>query len=126
MNVLVDTSVWIDHFRHGNDDLVNLLGRDQVLTHPMVILEIACGTPPAPRLQTLNNMELLRLCNQVSMAEAMAFIEQEALYGLGCGLVDIMLLASTLITPGTSIWTLDKRLMILAERFDVAYQTSRH
>ena len=126
MNVLVDTSVWIDHFRHGNDDLVNLLGRDQVLTHPMVILEIACGTPPAPRLQTINNMELLRLCNQVSMAEAMAFIEQEALYGLGCGLVDIMLLASTLITPGSSIWTLDKRLMILAERFDVAYQTSRH
>lgn len=126
MNVLVDTSVWIDHFRHGNDDLVNLLGRDQVLTHPMVILEIACGTPPAPRLQTLNNMELLRLCNQVSMAEAMAFIEQEALYGLGCGLVDIMLLASTLITPGSSIWTLDKRLMTLAERFDVAYQTSRH
>lgn len=126
MNVLVDTSVWIDHFRHGNDDLVNLLGRDQVLTHPMVILEIACGTPPAPRLQTLNNMELLRLCNQVSMAEAMVFIEQEALYGLGCGLVDIMLLASTLITPGSSIWTLDKRLMILAERFDVAYQTSRH
>lgn len=126
MNVLVDTSVWIDHFRHGNDDLVNLLGRDQVLTHPMVILEIACGTPPAPRLQTINNMELLRLCNQVSMVEAMAFIEQEALYGLGCGLVDIMLLASTLITPGSSIWTLDKRLMILAERFDVAYQTSRH
>ena len=126
MNVLVDTSVWIDHFRHGNDDLVDLLGRDQVLTHPMVILEIACGTPPAPRLQTINNMELLRLCNQVSMAEAMAFIEQEALYGLGCGLVDIMLLASTLITPGSSIWTLDKRLMILAERFDVAYQTSRH
>ena len=126
MNVLVDTSVWIDHFRHGNDGLVNLLERDQVLTHPMVILEIACGTPPAPRLQTLNNMNLLRLCNQVSMAEAMAFIEQETLYGLGCGLVDMMLLASTLITPGTSLWTQDKRLMALAERFDVDYQTTRH
>jgi predicted nucleic acid-binding protein len=53
MSVLVDTSVWIDHFRNGNDALVALIGLDLALTHPMVILEIACGTPPAPRVQTL-------------------------------------------------------------------------
>ena len=126
MSVLIDTSVWIDHFRKGNDALVDLIGRDRVLTHPMVILEIACGTPPAPRIQTLNHMSLLQPCNQASLGEVMAFIEHEKLYGLGCGLVDMALLASTLITPGTELWTLDKRLADLAGRFGVAHQPTLH
>jgi predicted nucleic acid-binding protein len=126
MSVLIDTSVWIDHFRRSNDALVDLIGLDRALTHPMVILEIACGTPPAPRLQTLNYIGLLQACNEASMGEVMAFIEQEKLYGLGCGLVDIALLASTLITPGTQLWTLDKRLADLAGRFGVAHRPTLH
>jgi hypothetical protein len=59
MSVLIDTSVWIDHFRKGNDALIGLIGLDLAISHPMVILEIACGTPPAPRIQTLNNIGLL-------------------------------------------------------------------
>ncbi|MGS0756010.1 type II toxin-antitoxin system VapC family toxin [Roseateles sp. GG27B] len=125
MSVLVDTSVWIDHFRNGNAALVDLLGLDRALTHPMVILEIACGTPlvssQAPRVQTLNNLGLLQTCNQASLTEVMEFIEHNKLYGLGCGLVDMALMASALITPGTELWTLDKRLAELAARFGVAY-----
>ncbi len=126
MSVLIDTSVWIDHFRNGNDALVDLLGLDRALTHPMVILEIACGTPPAPRIQTLSNIGLLQPCNQASLSEVMEFIEHEKLYGLGCGLVDMSLLASTLITPGTELWTLDKRLADLARRFCVAHRPTLH
>ena len=126
MSVLIDTSVWIDHFRNGNDALIDLLGLDLALTHPMVILEIACGTPPAPRIQTLNNIGLLQPCNQASLSEVMEFIEHEKLFGLGCGLVDMALLASTLITPGTELWTLDKRLAGLASRFGVAHQPTLH
>lgn len=126
MNVLIDTSVWIDHFRNGNDALVELIGRDLALTHPMVILELACGTPPAPRVQTLNNISLLQSCNQANMREVMTFIEREKLSGLGCGLVDMALLASTLITPGAQLWTLDKRLVSLAERLGVAYRPTMH
>ena len=126
MNVLIDTSVWIDHFRHGNDVLVDLIGQDLALTHPMVIGEIACGTPPAPRAQTLSHMELLQPCNQASLREVLAFIEREKLYGLGCGLVDMTLLASTLITPGAELWTLDKRLADLAERFEIAHRPMLH
>ena len=122
MNVLIDTSVWIAHFRNGNDVLVKLIELDRALTHPMVIGEIACGTPPAPRIQTLNSIGLLQPCNQVSLSEVMAFIEREKLYGLGCGLVDMLLLASTLITQGAALWTLDKRLAELAGRFGVDYQ----
>lgn len=126
MSVLIDTSVWIDHFRNRNDVLVDLIELDLALAHPMVIVEIACGTPPAPRIQPLNSISLLQPCNQASSSEVMEFIEREGLHGLGCGLVDMSLLASTLITPGAELWTLDKRLAELAERFGVAHLPTLH
>lgn len=123
MNTLIDTSVWIDHFRHRNEALVQLMGLDLALTHPMVLVELACGTPPAPRRQTLSDIRLLRHANQASLEEVMDFIERENLYGLGCGLVDMAMLASTLITPGASLWTLDRRLSQLSERFGVLHRS---
>lgn len=126
MGVLIDTSVWIDHFRHGNDGLAEIIGLDLAMTHPMVIVEIACGTPPAPRAQTLHDISLLQQCHQASLTEVMEFIEREKLYGLGCGLVDIILLASTLMTPGTKLWTLDKRLAELARKFGVEHNPASH
>lgn len=121
MNVLVDTSVWIDHFRNTNRDLVSLLLSDRVLVHPMLVAELACGTPPAPRDRTLADIRLLQRAEQASLEEVMAFVEREQLYGLGCGLVDMVLLASTLITPAARLWTLDKRLSQLARRFNIEY-----
>ncbi|WP_407830523.1 type II toxin-antitoxin system VapC family toxin [Verminephrobacter eiseniae] len=105
-----DTSVWIEHFRNGSELLVDLIESDLALIHPMVMAEIACGRLPAPRSRTLGSMGLLQPCNLAGLGEAMAFIERERLCGLGCGLVDMSLLASTLITPGARLWTLDKRL----------------
>lgn len=122
MNILIDTSVWVDHFRSRNDHLIQLLCRDQVLIHPMILAEIACGTPPAPRLRTLGDLALLPHSHQATMAEVMVFIENEKLYGSGCGLVDITLLASAMITPGAKLWTLDKRLAKLVARLNVSYQ----
>lgn len=121
MSVVVDTSVWVNHFRRRDDTLVTLLESDLALTHPMVSVELACGTPPEPRQQTLGYIGLLQTANQISLTELVEFIEREKLYGQGCGLVDMALLASTLITPGARLWTLDKRLAELAERFAVAY-----
>lgn len=122
IGVLVDTSVWVDHFRQHNDALTRLLELDMVLTHPMVLGELACGTPPA-RTQTLTDIERLQQTRQASMREVMDFVEGEKLYGLGCGLVDMVLLASTLMTPGTELWTQDKRLLLLSQRFKVAHQS---
>jgi predicted nucleic acid-binding protein len=119
--VLVDTSVWVEHFRQSQPALVNLLMMDSVLVHPLVIGEIACGTPPN-RTQTLADLDNLPNVKQASFAEVLSFIEREALYGLGCGLVDISLLASTMLTSGAQLWTLDKRLSALAQRFEVLYQ----
>lgn len=123
--VLVDTSVWVDHFRRGNGTLVELLARDLAVCHPLVIGELACGTPPW-REHTLRDLSGLRQAGQPSLAEVMGFVEREQLYGLGCGVVDLILLASTLVTPGLSLWTLDRLLSGLSERFGVHYTPAVH
>lgn len=119
--VLVDTSVWVDHFRQRNDALAHLLELDLVLMHPLIVGEIACGTPPQ-RDRTLSDLNALEPSRQASVREAMDFNERERLFGLGCALVDLLLLASTLMTPGAELWTMDKRLCALAERFGVMHR----
>ena len=121
MIVLIDTSVWVANSRYRSDALVELVVQDLALTHPMVIGELACGTPPAPRGRALHDIGLLRSAALPTQAEVLAFIEDRQLYGLGCGLIDIHLLASTLMTPGATLWTLDRRLAELAARFGVAH-----
>lgn len=123
--VLVDTSVWVDHFRVGNTNLIDLLQSDAVLMHPLVLGELACGTPPK-REQTLADLGSLQAVRQATMDEALMFIERNRLYGQGLGLVDVLLLASVLITPGTLLWTLDKRLTAQAKRLGVAHQPKLH
>lgn len=118
--VLVDTSVWVDHFRNSNPTLAELATWDFALTHPIVIGEIACGTPP-DRAATLRMLGKLARSNQATIPEVIAFIERERLYGQGVGLNDLILLASARMTPDTGLWTLDKRLAALAERFGVRY-----
>jgi predicted nucleic acid-binding protein len=123
--LLVDTSVWVNHFRIRDEVLANALALDLVMMHPMVLGELACGTPPS-RAQTLTDLGRLQPAQQASLREVMAFIEREGLFGLGCGLIDITLLASTLLTPGAELWTLDKRLCALADRFAVMFVPALH
>lgn len=122
--VLVDTSVWVGHFRVADQTLESLLLADQVYMHPWVLGELCCGTPP-DRHRTLTYLALLRPCQQASLREVQDFVERERLYGLGCGLVDLTLLCSTLLTPGLALWTHDRRLRELAERFGIEYETAR-
>lgn len=123
--VLVDTSVWVLHFRQSNQALVKLLEQDAVRMHPLILGELACGTPPE-RTRTLAALAVLQPIQQACLDEIMAFIDREKLYGLGCGLVDLSLLAAVLLSPGTVLWTLDKRLYALAERFGVLHQPQLH
>lgn len=126
MTILIDTSVWVGHFRKRNDELVRLIQMDAVSTHSMVLLELACGTPPSPRQQTLRDIALLHKVKEATTAEVMWLIENEKLYGMGCGMVDISLLASVLISPGVRIWTFDKSLTDLATRFGCVYEPLAH
>ena len=111
--MLVDTSVWVDHLRNGNDALAELLLRGEVACHPMVIGELACGNLKR-RNEILALLQALPSIERVSDDEILFFIEQHQLYGLGLGLVDIHLLASCAISY-TSLWTLDNRLQRAAD-----------
>ena len=120
-DVLADTSVWVAHFRKSNQALRTLLSADQVLCHPMVLIEIACGTPPAPRERTLSDLRQLRSATVASTGETLELIEREQLHDSGCGAVDLLLLGSVLLTSDAVLWTLDKNLRALAARFEISF-----
>jgi predicted nucleic acid-binding protein len=119
--VLVDTSVWVSHFKNTQPKLIELLNQDLVSCHPLVIAEIACGTPPNPRARTLEDLSLLNQCKVATQEEVLSTIERYNLFGRGCGYIDIALLASALITDNTKLWTLDKRLNVLAKQFNRSF-----
>lgn len=121
MRVLVDTSVWVSHFRSADPQLTALLLNDRVLCHPMIIGEIACGTPPAPRANTLQYLSTLAPVTVASFDEVLFVIEQNQLFGKGCGYIDLALLASALLTPDTCLWTKDKSLNSLAKQQQIAF-----
>lgn len=124
--VLADTSVWVRHFRRADPNLQSLVSTDRLLSHPLVVLEVACGTPPAPRERTLLDMKLLQQAVVATNDEALALIERERLYNSGCGPVDVVLLASTLLTPLALLWTDDRNLHALALRLGVAFNPAHH
>ena len=119
--VLADTSVWIAHFRKPNPILQALLSDDRVICHPMVLIEIACGTPPAPRERTLSYLRQLRSATVANPGETLALIEREQLQDSGCGAIDLLLLGSVLLTSDAVLWTHDKDLQALAARFDILF-----
>ena len=124
--VLADTSVWIAHFRRANSVFQSLFEMDQVLCHPLIVLELACGTPPAPRERTLGDLKKLRQAVVATTDEILALIEREKLHDSGCGAVDVALLASVLLTPDTLLWTIDKNLDTLATSLGVAFTAASH
>lgn len=124
--VLADTSVWVAHFRSANPVLQSLAAMDQVLCHPLVVLELACGTPPAPRERTLGDLKKLQQAVVATTDEILALIEGEQFHDSGCGAIDMALLASVLLTPDTLLWTIDKKLDALAARLGVAFSAASH
>jgi predicted nucleic acid-binding protein len=118
--ILVDTSIWIDHFRSSNRVLGELLNDEQVLVHPFVLGEIACGNLQNRR-EIVTLMQALPTAPKASDGEILAFIEQRDLMGRGVGLIDMHLLASCLMQP-CLLWTADKRLKIIAEELETTFE----
>lgn len=106
--VLVDTSVWVDHFRRRDKRLAELLENTLVLTHPLIIGELACGNL-ARRADVLGALHELPRVAPVDHDEALAFLENHALHGRGLGWIDLHLLAAARLA-GAALWTRDRRL----------------
>lgn len=112
--VLADTSVWVDHFRSGDEELKKMLIGRSILMHPYVVGELALGSL-SQCMKTLSYLELLPAAKVARMEEVRQMIEARALQGKGIGLVDAHLLAAVFITPSTRLWTRDRRLRAVAE-----------
>jgi predicted nucleic acid-binding protein len=117
--ILVDTSVWVDHLRRGDEIMLDLLERDWVLTHPFVIGELALGHL-RQRAAALRNLHRLPSAIVARDAEVMRLIQTQKLHGQGLSYADAHLLAATRLTAGAALWTTDKALQNAAERLGLA------
>jgi predicted nucleic acid-binding protein len=110
--ILVDTSVWIDHFRSGNRVLSEVLNLGLVLTHPFVIGELACGNMKN-RARILADLNALPSTLIATNEEVLQLIEQRKLWGRGIGWVDAHLMTAALLS-NCRLWTLDRLFSNLA------------
>ncbi|RLA28171.1 MAG: VapC toxin family PIN domain ribonuclease [Gammaproteobacteria bacterium] len=119
--ILVDTSVWVDHLRRGEEGLSALLNGGQVLSHSFVIGELACGNL-RNRAEVLDLLQKLPQVPLASQEEVLFFVQSNALMGQGIGFVDAHLLASTALAGASRIWSYDKSLTRVASDLHLDYQ----
>jgi predicted nucleic acid-binding protein len=112
--ILVDTSVWVNHFRYGNPRLSQALLDGHVLMHPFVVGEIACGNLRS-RPKILGDLKRLPSAVAADHEEVLGFLEQHRLFGVGITWIDVHLLASARLS-NCRLWTLDARLLSAAAR----------
>jgi hypothetical protein len=117
--VLVDTSVWVDHLRFGNPRLADLLENGDVVCHPFIIGELACGNLPK-RADTLGSLIELPGTSVAGQDEVMSLIESRRLMGTGLGFIDVHLLAAALL-DGIPIWTQDIPLKKAASKLGLNF-----
>jgi predicted nucleic acid-binding protein len=116
--ILVDTSIWIDHLHNADPTLERRLNEGRVVTHPLVIEELACGQIKGRRelIGMLHSLPRVPIARHL---ELMELIENRDLYGVGLGAIDVHLIASTMLAKA-KIWSRDKALSREAKRLGVA------
>ncbi len=115
--ILVDTSVWIDHLRRGNDLFSDLLSQNRVVTHPLVLGELSLGNI-SKRNTILGLVRNLPMTKEATHEEVLSFIEENKVWSRGIGYSDTHILCSSLI-ESIPLWTLDKRLEKAAKAFEL-------
>ena len=121
--VLVDTSVWVNHFRRGEHHLAKLLMDAEVACHSFIIGELACGNI-GNRAEILDLLRSLPLAPAINLDEYLYFVERNQLYRIGIGFVDVHLLASAKLA-GVPLWTNDRKLQHAATSLDLCYSIKR-
>lgn len=116
--ILVDTSVWIDFLRSGNERLKDLLEQTDVVTHPLIKGELHVGNIKKRSL-FLSLLDDLPMVAEASHEEVLYMIERHRMFGKGIGYLDTHILCSAIIS-NTPMWTLDKRLTALAKKFKIS------
>ena len=118
--ILVDSVIWVNHIRQEMPKLIRLLEDGEGLCHPFVIGEIALGSL-RDRQFVLESLSSLPQAPLADHGEVLFLLEERRLYSLGIGYVDLHLLASCLLLPGTMLWTRDRRLRAVARQSGIDY-----
>lgn len=121
--ILVDTSVWVNHFRRSDAELARMLVEEEVAVHPFVIGEIAAGNLKH-RTEVLDSFALLPRVAVVEENEVHHLLDSRRLWGAGLGWVDLHILAAAKLS-GCRIHTADRAMNEIAVRLDVAYRHHR-
>lgn len=119
--ILVDTAVWIDHLHRADPQLTRLLEHGLVVTHPMVIGELALGSI-RNHSTVLGLLSGLPTIGEATFEEILGLVDARTLSGRGLGLVDASILAAALIAGDVAIWTRDKRLAAAAESLQIGWR----
>ena len=117
--ILADTSVWVDHLRRPNSEMIERLTARDILIHPFVIGELACGT--LPDRSVLQRLDDLPQIVSATHDEVLSLIESHRFMGRGIGYIDAHLLASVIHDGSASLWTRDRRLAQVAEELGLAF-----
>lgn len=117
--ILVDSSVWIDHFRKTEPRLESLLIHELVSLHPFVLGELACGNL-SRRTETIARLAKLPVAAIAPELQVRHLLESRCLWGTGLGWIDMHLLASALI-EGLRLWTADRAVSAAARQLGIAF-----
>lgn len=117
--ILVDTSVWIDHLHRADSTLVELLQQGEVVTHPCVTGELACGSL-SQRNTFLAELKCLPTVPEAGFEECLFLVETHRLYGQGLSWTDVQILASALLS-GVPVWTHDRTLRQTAVALGIGF-----
>jgi len=117
--VLVDTSVWVSHLRNGDAGLEKLLNDGEVVCHPFIVGELACGNLKN-RHEILIYLQSLPMAILAEDGEVLRFIENHQLMGKGLGYIDVHLIAAAVLTD-VPFWTFDKTLDKITKKIGINY-----
>lgn len=117
--VVVDSNVWVHHWRSRNPLLMAMVDDGEVWTHPLIIGELSMGTL-RDRERTLWDLTRLGRPPLATDAETRQMVEARRLWGRGIGWNDAKILASVVI-GGCRLWTRDLRLDAAAGELGVAW-----
>ena len=117
--VLVDTSVWVSHLRNGDVGLEKLLNDGEVVCHPFIVGELACGNLKN-RHEILIYLQSLPMTTLAEEGEVLKFIENHQLMGKGLGYIDVHLITAAVLTD-VPLWTLDETLGKITKKIGINY-----
>ncbi len=120
--ILIDTNIWIQHFKTKQESIIKILHNEEIVSHPLILGELHLGVynNPSERQKVIELLNQLECLNFETNSLIYEFINSQKLYGKKIGFIDSHLLYST-IKNKVKLWTMDKNLLLLARQMNCSW-----